>query len=154
MAERILGIDFWAPSKLKKIRALYSGKRFSVIIKHVFNTNFVREETIAYLIGTNPYTVYRWRWLSKKPEMFKCILNDQFFNLETHHTSVYYLTIMIGRREILFSFQCVLAFIFLAIRLHMDQITKKTSNSSLGRYVFGSEISYNKAPPRLPGLGC
>ncbi len=29
-----------------------------------------------------------------------------------------------------------------------------TSQSSLGRYVFGSEISYNKAPPRLPGLGC
>ncbi len=28
------------------------------------------------------------------------------------------------------------------------------SSSSLGRYVFGSEISYNKAPPRLPGLGC
>jgi hypothetical protein len=28
------------------------------------------------------------------------------------------------------------------------------SGSSLGRYVFGSEISYNKAPPRLPGLGC
>ncbi len=26
--------------------------------------------------------------------------------------------------------------------------------SSLGRYVFGSEISYNKAPPRLPGLAC
>ena len=24
--------------------------------------------------------------------------------------------------------------------------------SSLGRYVFGSEISYNKPPPRLPGL--
>ena len=29
-----------------------------------------------------------------------------------------------------------------------------TAISSLGRYVFGSEISYNKAPPRLPGLGC
>ena len=29
-----------------------------------------------------------------------------------------------------------------------------TTASSLGRYVFGSEISYNKAPPRLPGLGC
>ncbi len=29
-----------------------------------------------------------------------------------------------------------------------------TPDSSLGRYVFGSEISYNKAPPRLPGLGC
>ncbi len=28
------------------------------------------------------------------------------------------------------------------------------TGSSLGRYVFGSEISYNKAPPRLPGLGC
>ncbi len=28
------------------------------------------------------------------------------------------------------------------------------NRSSLGRYVFGSEISYNKAPPRLPGLGC
>jgi hypothetical protein len=28
------------------------------------------------------------------------------------------------------------------------------NTSSLGRYVFGSEISYNKAPPRLPGLGC
>ena len=27
-----------------------------------------------------------------------------------------------------------------------------TSGSSLGRYVFGSEISYNKPPPRLPGL--
>ena len=39
------------------------------------------------------------------------------------------------------------------------QITAKSSAlyilfniSSLGRYVFGSEISYNKAPPRLPGL--
>jgi hypothetical protein len=30
----------------------------------------------------------------------------------------------------------------------------RTEVSSLGRYVFGSEISYNKAPPRLPGLGC
>ncbi len=30
----------------------------------------------------------------------------------------------------------------------------ESPNSSLGRYVFGSEISYNKAPPRLPGLGC
>jgi hypothetical protein len=29
-----------------------------------------------------------------------------------------------------------------------------SQGSSLGRYVFGSEISYNKAPPRLPGLGC
>jgi hypothetical protein len=29
-----------------------------------------------------------------------------------------------------------------------------SQKSSLGRYVFGSEISYNKAPPRLPGLGC
>jgi hypothetical protein len=28
------------------------------------------------------------------------------------------------------------------------------NQSSLGRYVFGSEISYNKPPPRLPGLGC
>jgi hypothetical protein len=28
------------------------------------------------------------------------------------------------------------------------------SPSSLGRYVFGSEISYNKPPPRLPGLAC
>ncbi len=36
------------------------------------------------------------------------------------------------------------------------QIIKTLENpvSSLGRYVFGSEISYNKAPPRLPGLGC
>ncbi len=37
-----------------------------------------------------------------------------------------------------------------------DTKYKRTSRkgSSLGRYVFGSEISYNKAPPRLPGLGC
>jgi hypothetical protein len=28
----------------------------------------------------------------------------------------------------------------------------KKQRSSLGRYVFGSEISYNKPPPRLPGL--
>jgi hypothetical protein len=28
------------------------------------------------------------------------------------------------------------------------------NDSSLGRYVFGSEISYNKPPPRLPGLAC
>ncbi len=34
-----------------------------------------------------------------------------------------------------------------------DDISLKPP-SSLGRYVFGSEISYNKAPPRLPGLGC
>ena len=31
---------------------------------------------------------------------------------------------------------------------------QEKDGSSLGRYVFGSEISYNKAPPRLPGLGC
>ncbi len=31
---------------------------------------------------------------------------------------------------------------------------EQRKDSSLGRYVFGSEISYNKAPPRLPGLGC
>jgi hypothetical protein len=30
----------------------------------------------------------------------------------------------------------------------------KIDDSSLGRYVFGSEISYNKAPLRLPGLAC
>ncbi len=33
-------------------------------------------------------------------------------------------------------------------------VMKNKDGSSLGRYVFGSEISYNKAPPRLPGLGC
>jgi hypothetical protein len=32
--------------------------------------------------------------------------------------------------------------------------TVTSHSSSLGRYVFGSEISYNKPPPRLPGLGC
>jgi hypothetical protein len=36
----------------------------------------------------------------------------------------------------------------------LDKILIFTGVSSLGRYVFGSEISYNKAPPRLPGLGC
>jgi hypothetical protein len=36
-------------------------------------------------------------------------------------------------------------------RCHARMVAK---HSSLGRYVFGSEISYNKAPPRLPGLGC
>ncbi len=34
------------------------------------------------------------------------------------------------------------------------ELEKLSGFSSLGRYVFGSEISYNKAPPRLPGLGC
>ncbi len=33
-------------------------------------------------------------------------------------------------------------------------VLSSTVFSSLGRYVFGSEISYNKPPPRLPGLGC
>ncbi len=33
-------------------------------------------------------------------------------------------------------------------------VTAVATVSSLGRYVFGSEISYNKAPPRLPGLAC
>ncbi len=42
------------------------------------------------------------------------------------------------------------------IILHAEISHKKKwkAISSLGRYVFGSEISYNKAPPRLPGLGC
>ncbi len=35
-----------------------------------------------------------------------------------------------------------------------DRIYPNTAGSSLGRYVFGSEISYNKPPPRLPGLAC
>ncbi len=38
--------------------------------------------------------------------------------------------------------------------LDADNEKKTFMISSLGRYVFGSEISYNKAPPRLPGLGC
>ncbi len=40
-------------------------------------------------------------------------------------------------------------------RCHLQNNNNKrtmTVQSSLGRYVFGSEISYNKAPPRLPGL--
>ncbi len=41
---------------------------------------------------------------------------------------------------------------FTRFAFHQTRIFSK--NSSLGRYVFGSEISYNKAPPRLPGLGC
>ncbi len=36
----------------------------------------------------------------------------------------------------------------------MKELDPTIPTSSLGRYVFGSEISYNKAPPRLPGLGC
>ncbi len=35
-----------------------------------------------------------------------------------------------------------------------DFCKRRRDISSLGRYVFGSEISYNKAPPRLPGLAC
>ncbi len=35
-------------------------------------------------------------------------------------------------------------------RMEIEEWGKE--ESSLGRYVFGSEISYNKAPPRLPGL--
>jgi hypothetical protein len=35
-----------------------------------------------------------------------------------------------------------------------NELKKENNTSSLGRYVFGSEISYNKAPPRLPGLAC
>ena len=38
--------------------------------------------------------------------------------------------------------------------LYNNSRKRKAYISSLGRYVFGSEISYNKAPPRLPGLGC
>ncbi len=39
--------------------------------------------------------------------------------------------------------------------LATQKVTEKFLEvSSLGRYVFGSEISYNKPPPRLPGLGC
>ena len=33
-----------------------------------------------------------------------------------------------------------------------EKALKYAHISSLGRYVFGSEISYNKPPPRLPGL--
>jgi hypothetical protein len=47
------------------------------------------------------------------------------------------------------------AFFFkLNLTAMIKQIKNNMSLSSLGRYVFGSEISYNKAPPRLPGLGC
>jgi hypothetical protein len=40
------------------------------------------------------------------------------------------------------------------IRENKNDLIISISDSSLGRYVFGSEISYNKAPPRLPGLAC
>jgi hypothetical protein len=41
---------------------------------------------------------------------------------------------------------------FSSYMLHLFFYCEKRSNSSLGRYVFGSEISYNKPPPPLPGL--
>ncbi len=41
-----------------------------------------------------------------------------------------------------------------AISIEIPLILLDSHVSSLGRYVFGSEISYNKPPPRLPGLGC
>ncbi len=44
--------------------------------------------------------------------------------------------------------------IVLVTRLDDSGWSDGSDDSSLGRYVFGSEISYNKAPPRLPGLGC
>ncbi len=37
-------------------------------------------------------------------------------------------------------------------QLAVNYVKGEGSDSSLGRYVFGSEISYNKAPPPLPGL--
>ncbi len=46
-------------------------------------------------------------------------------------------------------YECLLEFEAKSERLEI-----LCNGSSLGRYVFGSEISYNKAPPRLPGLGC
>jgi hypothetical protein len=51
---------------------------------------------------------------------------------------------------IIFQFQYV-EYAFVVNRIHT---VLRTILSSLGRYVFGSEISYNKPPPRLPGLGC
>jgi hypothetical protein len=43
---------------------------------------------------------------------------------------------------------------FKMVILVWEVLNGRRFTSSLGRYVFGSEISYNKAPPRLPGLGC
>ena len=42
----------------------------------------------------------------------------------------------------------------IAVGDEVIEVSVYTTVSSLGRYVFGSEISYNKPPPRLPGLGC
>ncbi len=49
---------------------------------------------------------------------------------------------------------CTLRFSVSGVGNPADAHSKVGSRSSLGRYVFGSEISYNKPPPRLPGLGC
>ncbi len=42
----------------------------------------------------------------------------------------------------------------MGIKIHINwcRFRIRWKSSSLGRYVFGSEISYNKPPPRLPGL--
>ena len=38
------------------------------------------------------------------------------------------------------------------VTAEQGEAERPVAASSLGRYVFGSEISYNKAPPPLPGL--
>ncbi len=68
---------------------------------------------------------------------------------------------------ILYTIYCILLHVTVLLHLVMPKMTRAPKTianppfhvqelhlSSLGRYVFGSEISYNKAPPRLPGLGC
>jgi hypothetical protein len=59
---------------------------------------------------------------------------------DSHHRSVLFILFMSLERRVLVG--------------PWAQHTGGGVASSLGRYVFGSEISYNKAPPRLPGLAC
>jgi hypothetical protein len=62
------------------------------------------------------------------------------------------LIILIGHLlEVELTYRYIFAFKF---TLRSQQPDIVPTISSLGRYVFGSEISYNKPPPRLPGLGC
>ncbi len=125
-------------------------------------------------VSTTVYSVYKWAYVKQNKEQIRNILYCtsarfsvvrlviQRWDFYSFSADAFNLRFFTPEPWPRFSLVCIATQItdcywseesFLSLIGFHSRYTNR-DRSSLGRYVFGSEISYNKAPPRLPGLGC